>query len=126
VILLLDTTVLIDVLRARQNRRSLLIELVEAGHTLATTAINIGEVYSGIRSGEEDQTERFLSSLGCYPVSAAIARKAGSLKNKWSRKGRTLTLADMLIAATALEHGLTLMTDNRKDFPIPELDFHSQ
>ena len=55
-----------------------------------------------------------------------LARKAGSLKNKWSRKGRTLTLADMLIAATALEHGLTLMTDNRKDFPIPELDFHSQ
>jgi predicted nucleic acid-binding protein len=28
----------------------------------------------------------------------------------------------MIIAATALERGLTLMTDNRGDFPIPELE----
>jgi predicted nucleic acid-binding protein len=30
----------------------------------------------------------------------------------------------MLIAATALEHGLTLITHNRKHFPMPELSFH--
>jgi predicted nucleic acid-binding protein len=37
------------------------------------------------------------------------------------RKGRTLTLADTLIAATALENGCVLMTDNRRNFPITEL-----
>ena len=36
----------------------------------------------------------------------------------------TLSLADMMVAATALEHGLALMTDNRKDFPLPELNFY--
>jgi predicted nucleic acid-binding protein len=30
----------------------------------------------------------------------------------------------MMIAATALEHSLALMTDNRKDFLIAELKFH--
>jgi predicted nucleic acid-binding protein len=124
VILLLDTTVLLDVLRARQNRRSLLAELVAGGHILATAAINIGEVYSGMGSGEEARTETFLSSLHCYPITGAVARRAGSLKSTWAQKGKTLSLADMIVAATAIEHGLCLMTDNRKDFPLPELRFH--
>ena len=124
-ILLLDTTVLLDVLRARLNRRSVLSELVAGGHILATAAINIGEVYSGMRPGEEARTEAFLSSLHCYPITGAVARRAGSLKSAWARKGKTLSLADMIVAATALEHGLSLMTDNHKDFPLPELRFHS-
>lgn len=124
-ILLLDTTVLIDTLRARQNRRAFLADLVAAGHTLTTAAINIGEVYAGMHPTEELRTEAFLSSLDCYPMSGAIARRAGSLKSVYARQGQTLSLADMIVAATALEHGLTLLTDNRKDFPLPELQFHS-
>jgi predicted nucleic acid-binding protein len=30
----------------------------------------------------------------------------------------------MMVAATAIENGLSLMTDNRKDFPLPELSFY--
>jgi predicted nucleic acid-binding protein len=123
-ILLLDTTVLLDVLRARQNRRSLLAELVAAGHVLATAAINIAEAYAGMRPGEEARTEAFLSSLDCYPMTGKIARRAGALKSAWARKGRTLSLADMMVAATALEHSLALMTDNRKDFPHPKLTLY--
>jgi predicted nucleic acid-binding protein len=124
VIILLDTTVLLDVLRSRQNRRSTLAQLIGGGHTLATAAINIGEVYAGMRLGEEAKTEAFLSRLECYPTTATIARRAGFLKSAWARKGLTLSLADMIVAATALEHGLTLMTDNRKDFPLPELELY--
>jgi predicted nucleic acid-binding protein len=123
-ILLLDTTVLLDVLRGLQKRRSMLAELVAAGHILATAAVNVAEVYAGMRPGEETRTEAFLSSLDCYPITGAIARRAGSLKRAWAQKGRTLTLVDMMIAATALEHGLALMTDNRKDFPLTELKLY--
>ena len=123
--LLLDTTVLIDVLRHRHGRRELLAEAVCDGHTLAATAINVAEIYAGMRPAEAARTEMFLGALECYPVTAAIARRAGRLKWEWSRKGRTLALDDMLIAAAALEHGLTLMTDNRTDFPMPELDLYS-
>lgn len=123
-ILLLDTTVLLDVLRARQNRRSLLAELVAGGHMLATAAINIAEVYAGMRSGEETKTEAFLADLECYPLTATIARRAGALKSAWAHKGRTLSLADMMVAATALEYSLVLITDNRKDFPLSELNLY--
>ena len=74
-----------------------------------------------MRANEVLQAEAFLNNIECYPLTAAIARRAGGLKRDWSLKGVTLTLADMIVAATALEYELTLMTDNRKDFPLPGL-----
>ena len=54
-------------------------------------------------------------------MDSQLARAAGLLKNEWARKGRTIGVVDMIIAATALAHNLVFMTDNRKDFPMPEL-----
>jgi predicted nucleic acid-binding protein len=59
---------------------------------------------------------------GRYELTVPAGRLAGSLNNKYARRGRTLTLADAIIAAIAIERRCTLMTDNRKDFPMPELD----
>ena len=122
--LLLDTTVLIDTLRSKKNRRALLVELVGAGHKLSTSAINIAEVHAGMRPGEEAGTEAFLNSLQCHPITCGIARLAGSMKIRFARGGSTLHWPDMLVTARALEQGLTLMTDNRKDFPIPDLPMY--
>jgi predicted nucleic acid-binding protein len=122
--LLLDTTVLIDALRLRRRRRELLAQLVRDGHTLATSALNFAEVYAGMRPEEEQQTESFLNALGCYELTANAGRLAGSLKNKWARKGRAIAIADAIVAAIALERDCTLMTDNRKDFPMPELELY--
>jgi predicted nucleic acid-binding protein len=99
-----------------------LAELVLAGHTLATTALNIAEVYAGMRPNEAQRTRAFLDALDCYDLTAASAERAGSLKQQWARKGCILALADMIVAAIALDQGCTLMTDNRKDFPMEELD----
>jgi predicted nucleic acid-binding protein len=120
--LLLDTSVLIDVLRFRHRRRELLAELVQAGHTLSTTALNIAEVYAGMRPDEAQRTEALLGVLDCYDLTGTSGRRAGVLKQQWARKGRTLALADMIVAAIALERGCSLMTDNRRDFPMEELE----
>ena len=123
--LLLDTSVLIDALRLRRGRRELLAELVRSGHSLATSALNIAEVFAGMRSEEEASTRRFLDALECYDVTHASAELAGRLRRDWARKGRTLTLTDTLIAAAALKNDCLLATDNRKDFPMPELELYS-
>jgi predicted nucleic acid-binding protein len=119
--LLLDTSVLIDTLRLRHRRRELLAELVQSGHMLATTALNVAEIYAGMRPDEARRTEALLSALDCYDLTGSSGRRAGALKQQWAAKGRTLALADMIVAAIALENGCTLMTDNRKDFPMEEL-----
>jgi predicted nucleic acid-binding protein len=122
--LLLDTSVLIDALRFRQGRHELLAQLVRDGHTLSTTAVNVAEVYAGMRNEEELQTEALLAALDCYDLTAHAGRMAGRLKNKWAKKGRTIAIADAAVAAIALERDCTLMTDNRKDFPMPELELY--
>jgi predicted nucleic acid-binding protein len=50
------------------------------------------------------------------PVSLEIASTAGRLRAFAKLKGRVLTVADSLMAATAMTHGLTLATRNVKDF----------
>jgi predicted nucleic acid-binding protein len=122
--LLLDTSVLIDVLRTRNRRREQLAELVRAGHILTTTVVNVAELYSGMRDGEEGSTEAFLSGLHCFDLTGTAARVAGELKFEWSRKGRTLALADTIVAAIAIENGCQLFTDNRRDFPMTELSLY--
>jgi predicted nucleic acid-binding protein len=122
--LLLDTSVLIDVLRSRNRRRELLGELVRAGNTLATTVLNIAELYSGMRRGEETRTEAFLSGLESWHLSGTAARLAGKMKFEWAQKGRSLSLADTIVAAIAIENQCHLLTDNRKDFPMPGLKLY--
>lgn len=123
--LLVDTSVLIDVLRAQKQRRAYLAQAVREGHTLATTALNVAELYAGIREPEVRSTEALLAGLECIDVTGSIARLAGKLKRDWAQKGRTLTLADAIVAATAMERNCPLLTDNRRDFPMPEINLLS-
>ena len=119
--LLMDTTVLIDVLRNRNDRRRLLASLVLSGQELATSAICVAEVYGGMRRGEEVATRALLAGIEQIPVSAAIGERAGNLKADFRRLGQTRSIADMIVAGTALERGCALATDNQKDFQVPGL-----
>jgi len=123
--ILLDTSVLIDVLRRRNQRREALAELVRADQMLATTSLNVAELYAGMRPGEEAISEAFLSGLECFDLTGTAARLAGKLKNQWAKRGRTLALADTVIAAIAIEQRCALLTDNHKDFPMPEVQLYS-
>jgi len=117
--LLLDTSILIDVLRLRNQRNEWLAELVRGGHTFSTTTLNIAEIYAGLRPAEKGRTEALLSGLELCELTGTSARLAGRLKNTWARKGHTLT-------AIAIERGCALLTDNRKDFPMPEVQLYPQ
>jgi predicted nucleic acid-binding protein len=77
-----------------------------------------------MRSVEEGRTKDLLNAIDCHEISAVVAEVAGKLQNEWARKGRTLTLGDMMVAAVALEQGCSLATDNRKDFPMRELELY--
>jgi predicted nucleic acid-binding protein len=119
-----DTNVLIDALNGRRDRKKVLHGLVAQGHSLACCAITIAELYAGLHPNEVAHAEEFVSVMLWTDISFNVARKAGELKYEWARKGKTLGAADIMIAATAIHYKLTLITDNRKDFPMPELQIH--
>ena len=121
---LLDTSVIIDALNGKQKRDHLFKELLQRGHLLACCAINVTEVYAGLRSHEETRTRELLESLQYLPISWAVARLAGLLKRDYGRKGITLATTDATIAAVAIHHQLTLITDNLKHYPMKELSLY--
>jgi predicted nucleic acid-binding protein len=121
---LLDTLVLIDAINRKRSRWELLPALVAAGDTLAYCAISATEIYAGMRPHEAEATPEFLEALEIFDIDWRLARYAGLLKNEWAKQGRTLSVPDVSITATALLNRLGLMTDNRKDLPMPQLAFY--
>lgn len=120
-----DSNIVVDALNGKRGRRELLRNLLLQGHRLGCCSVIVAEVYSGMLPHESARTDQFLSSLVWYDISRGIARRGGRLRFEWARQGITLALPDILIAATALEYGLTLITDNRRHFPMSEIQLYS-
>jgi predicted nucleic acid-binding protein len=117
---LFDTNILIYRLRNNPKVEHLLEQLTEASERYIST-ITRAEILAGMHPNESTKTLALLQSFSSVSVDDNIADLAGQLLYRYARQGITLSLADMLIAATAIEHNLTLITTNGKHFPIPEL-----
>lgn len=84
------------------------------------SAISLEEIAFGLawRPNARIQTwiTDFFARHPALPVTADIAQRAGELRGRLAAQGSPRSQADMLIAATAQVHGLTLVTRNSRDF----------
>jgi len=119
---LLDTTVIIDCLRGRKEAVDFLTKIASDGSVVGCCAINIVEVYAGMRENERQVTKKFLDSLEYYEITRDLAELAGGYKREYTEKGITLSLSDVMIAAVAISNNLTLVTCNLRHYPMPELN----
>jgi hypothetical protein len=119
--LLLDTSVLIDALRGRDAGRRLRERRTSGAAIPWICAINVEELYRGVREAEEATLSRFLDGPRLAPLGRAEAELAGRWRRDFARRGVTLGQADCLIAAAAVGVGARLATGNPKHFPMSEL-----
>lgn len=110
----LDTTVLIDVLRGDEAAVAWLGGREEVPMCSEVTR---AEVLRGVRSGERAATERLLNALRWIAVDERVSRRAGELGRE-HRRGHGISVADLLIAATAMELDAALATANTRHFPM--------
>jgi predicted nucleic acid-binding protein len=119
---LLDTTVLIDLLRGRGGARARLRALREGGDVPYTCAVNVEETVRGLSAAEEERAARALfEGLRMVSLGADEGWQAGEWRRAFARSGRVLSQADCLVAAAAHAIGGRLATGNPKDFPMREL-----
>lgn len=123
---LLDTDVLSESSNPKPDERVMAwLDTHESEAYLST--ISIGEIVKGIelmQSGRRrKEIEAWFSRVEHWAGSRLLAptnpvmREWGRLCAVNERKGRRLPVLDSLIAATAIAHGLTLVTRNTADYP---------
>lgn len=119
--ILLDSSVIIDFLRRKNKEDSLLYKFTVESYQLSISIITHAELYSGSRVWENKEDARelqiVLQGIKILPINENISKKAGQIRAIYK-----VALLDALIAATALENKLKLVTLNIKDFEkVPKL-----
>ena len=117
---MLDTNVCIEILRGRNP--SLKQHLLSAGFDqLGLCSIVWAELQCGacLLVTPEQEKQRIKAAFGSWPrlpFDDAAAERYGEIRAQLQRAGRLIGANDLLIAATALANGLTLITHNTDEF----------
>lgn len=116
---LCDTNVISEFVRHRPSAR--LLDWAEGISAIFVSSATIEEIYYGLswKPNQRVSTaiEAFIAErCELLPVDAEIAKQSGLMRGVFQARGITRSLQDMLIAATAQIHHLTLVTRNVRDF----------
>jgi len=118
---LLDSTVLIRRLRGEEDVLQRLLRLVDEGHEIGTSCVNIAEIERGARPGHRRRAASFMGRLEFFATTREAAERAGRYQATFAGRGRTIHTADALVAGTARAYGAVLVTDDLDDFPMRDL-----
>ncbi|KKP61451.1 MAG: putative ribonuclease VapC [Candidatus Levybacteria bacterium GW2011_GWA2_37_36] len=114
----LDTSVIIDYLRGKEEQVTLINELKGK---LVSSYICLSELYEGIFRSKNKNAEstilEFFSGLSkTYGLNQKIAQEFGSLRKNLKQRGEIIEDLDIMIAATCLVYNLSLVTLNKRHF----------
>jgi predicted nucleic acid-binding protein len=126
---LIDSDWMIDYVANDPTARGLVAQLV--GQRIAISIITYIELAEGVLRSPNAASESELADLGAaipiLPVTLATEEICAGIRNSLRQQGSRVRprALDLLIASTAIEHGLTLVTRNLGDYSdIPGLSIH--
>jgi len=116
---MLDTNIVIYVIK-RKPASALHIFNQEAGH-MAISSITLAELLHGAEKSNAPArslavVEDFVSRLEVLPYGPKAAQHYGNIRSALERRGQTIGVNDLHIAAHARSEGLTLVSNNLREF----------
>ncbi|MFT4204865.1 MAG: type II toxin-antitoxin system VapC family toxin [Chitinophagaceae bacterium] len=115
-IILVDTSILIDLFRKTDKENAFLVTLVKQGYSYCISAVTEYEIYRGALLGQVAFWDNLLQKVQVLPFGKTTARIAVDINADLKHKRKQIAIADLFIAATTIEHHLSLATLNRKHF----------
>ena len=120
---LLDTSVVIDWLAGRPGVGQWMEARIKGGAPLVVTPITIAEVLAGVEPLRHAKVLSLLEGFLLELIDAEVAATAGRLCWEHDRSGTRVPLPDLLQAAVAIKHNLSVATSNTRHFPdVPHWD----
>lgn len=117
-LLVLDSSFVIDHLRGDRAASARWRRIFEDGDEPIATDVVVCEVRAGLRPEAERHLDTMLSPVEFVQPGIGTAMTAGRWRAELRVRGRTLSLGDALIAATAAELGAGVLTRNVRDFAL--------
>ncbi|WP_335071427.1 type II toxin-antitoxin system VapC family toxin [Nostoc sp.] len=116
---LCDTNIISELVRLQPN--SGVLKWAALVPTIVLSTITVEEIFYGLTFKPNSRIQIWFESFlenNCevLPITIEIAKRSGELRGQLRLSGKTHTQADMMIAATAQIHQLTLVTRNIRDF----------
>ena len=114
--MILDSDVLIEILRANPQTSRWVAREASTGETLRYSQVSRAEIGAGVRRGEEKGVAALFAGLDAVPIDVITGELAGERLRRY-RTSHALELGDALIGASAVQHGERLATFNRRHYP---------
>lgn len=116
-----DTNVLIYALSGRRPYSDWLTAWIK-GNKLVLSAIVVAEFLSGAAKDEEIAFRILLENFEVLPVDSVVAQIGAEYRKKFKEKEKKIWLSDCLIAATCKVFGAVLVTFDKKDYPMEDVE----
>lgn len=114
--LMIDTNILIDYFRKDNKQNSRLVQHFVEYDRLYISSITEFELITGSTAAQLEFWNQMIGRLKVLEFDSRVARQAARVLNQLKAKRKSIDKPDLFIAATAIAHGLTLDTRNKKHF----------
>ena len=116
---LVDTDWVIDYQHGRPGTVSRLDALLPQG--VGISIVSLAELFEGQANSADPQAQEralsgFLAGVSVVPLDIAVCRRFAGERRRLRAEGNLIPDLDILIGCTALRHGLTLLSNNRRHF----------
>jgi predicted nucleic acid-binding protein len=124
-VVVIDTSVWVDFLRGGRSREATAVEELVRSARAVTCGIVLAELLAGVKNAEQrERLSEALAGLDYVEMREQTWKRAGDLAAGLRSKGRTLPMSDLIVAAVALEHDLSVFTGDNHFHHIPGLRLH--
>ena len=114
--IMIDSTILIDYFRKTDKSKSKLVELSMKYDKIYISTVTEFEVINGATNTQLDFWNNMLKGFTILDFDSKAARQAAIIVQQLKTKRKSIDKPDLFIASTAVSHGLTLDTANKKHF----------
>lgn len=119
--LVLDTDIVIHLLKKQPQIVARFIELLDAQTVFLLSPIVVAEVYAGAFPREHKDIETLFGLCKRIGIDSETGRQAGLYAQCYRKAHQGISLEDYLLAASAQQHRCPLWTGNRKHYPMDDV-----
>lgn len=120
--LVVDTDIVIHLLKKQATSVARFLELVASKTVVLVSPVVVAEIYASAFENEYKDIEGFFKLCQRIDIDQDTARVAGLYAKQYSKAFQGISLEDYLLAAAAKAHRCALWTGNRKHYPMEDIE----